>query len=61
VRKLRILLADDHATVRDGLKLLLNAQPDMTVVAEAADGAAAVARAHVPCPTSWSWTSRCPG
>jgi DNA-binding NarL/FixJ family response regulator len=36
--KLRILLADDHETVREGLRLILNAQPDMQVVATAADG-----------------------
>src|SRR4051794_19032988 len=40
--KLRVLLADDHATVRHGLKLLIDGQPDMHVVAEAADGAAAI-------------------
>ncbi|MBV8231466.1 MAG: response regulator transcription factor [Planctomycetaceae bacterium] len=39
--KLRILLADDHAVVREGLKALVNAQPDMEVVGEAADGRAA--------------------
>ena len=37
-RKTRVLLADDHAIVREGLKFLLNQQPDMTVVAEAVDG-----------------------
>jgi len=42
---LRILLADDHVTVRHGLKLLIDGQPDMKVVAEASDGAAAVERA----------------
>lgn len=41
----RILLADDHAMVREGLKALLDAQPDFQVVAEAADGADAVAAA----------------
>jgi len=41
-RQLRILLADDHVTVRHGLKLLIEGQPDLTVVAEASDGAAAV-------------------
>jgi two-component system, NarL family, response regulator NreC len=41
-RRLRILLADDHVTVRHGLKLLIEDQPDLTVVAEASDGAAAV-------------------
>jgi len=42
---LRILLADDHVTVRHGLKLLIDGQPDMKVVAEASDGAVAVQRA----------------
>jgi DNA-binding NarL/FixJ family response regulator len=41
----RILVADDHALVRDGLKLVINAEPDLEVVAEAADGAEAVRRA----------------
>lgn len=41
----RILLADDHALVRHGLRLILDAEPDLTVVAEAADGAEAVDRA----------------
>jgi DNA-binding NarL/FixJ family response regulator len=36
--KLRILLADDHAVLRDGLKALVNAQPDMEVVGEANNG-----------------------
>jgi DNA-binding NarL/FixJ family response regulator len=40
----RILVADDHAVVRSGLKLVLDAQPDLQVVAEAGDGAAAVQR-----------------
>jgi DNA-binding NarL/FixJ family response regulator len=38
----RILLADDHALVRQGVRLILDAQPDLTVVAEVDDGAAAV-------------------
>lgn len=38
----RILLADDHGVVRAGLRALLEAQPDMVVVAEAEDGAKAV-------------------
>ncbi|MEU0517778.1 response regulator transcription factor [Streptosporangium sp. NPDC006007] len=38
----RILLADDHALVRHGLRLILDAEPDLTVVAEAANGAEAV-------------------
>jgi DNA-binding NarL/FixJ family response regulator len=43
--KTRILLADDHAVVRQGLRFVLDAQPDLQVVAEAADGAEAVKRA----------------
>ncbi len=39
----RLLIADDHGVVRSGLRLLLDKQPDMEVVAEAADGAEAVA------------------
>ena len=38
----RILLADDHALVRRGLRLILDAEQDLTVVAEAADGAEAI-------------------
>jgi len=38
----RLLLADDHELVRDGLKLVLDAEPDLTVVAEAGDGARAL-------------------
>jgi DNA-binding NarL/FixJ family response regulator len=40
--KTRILLADDHALVRRGLRLVLDAEPDLQVVAEAGDGAEAV-------------------
>ena len=38
----RILLADDHAMVRRGLRMVLEAEPDLTVVGEADDGAEAV-------------------
>jgi len=38
----RILIADDHGIVRSGLRLLLERQPDMEVIAEAADGVDAV-------------------
>lgn len=40
--KTRIVLAEDHKTVREGIKLLVNAQPDMEVSGEAGDGEAAV-------------------
>jgi len=40
---IRILLAEDHALVRQGVRLILDAEPDLEVVAQAADGAEAVA------------------
>lgn len=43
---IRILLADDHAVVREGLKALIHATPDMEVVGEAKDGLEAVALAR---------------
>jgi len=44
--KIRILLADDHAVVRQGFKLILNQQPDLEVIGEAKDGSEAVQLAH---------------
>ncbi|MFD8701177.1 response regulator [Kitasatospora sp. NPDC059648] len=44
-RPIRILVADDQAEVRSAFRMILDAQPDMAVVAEAADGAAAVEEA----------------
>jgi DNA-binding NarL/FixJ family response regulator len=41
-QKIRILLADDHAVVRQGFKLILGAQPDMEIVGEAGNGREAV-------------------
>ncbi|MGD0744713.1 MAG: response regulator transcription factor [Verrucomicrobiota bacterium] len=38
MKKLRVLLADDHKIVREGLRLLIDSQPDMRVVGEAANG-----------------------
>jgi DNA-binding NarL/FixJ family response regulator len=46
--KTRILLADDHAVVRRGLRLVLDSEPDLEVVAEAGDGAEAVDAAGSP-------------
>ena len=46
--KTRVLLADDHAVVRSGLRAVLDAEPDIEVVAEAADGAEAVDKALTP-------------
>jgi two-component system response regulator NreC len=44
--KIRIVIADDHAILRAGLKMLINAQPDMEVIAEAPDGDRAVQAAR---------------
>jgi DNA-binding NarL/FixJ family response regulator len=46
MKKLRIFLADDHAVIREGLKLLVNAQPDMEVIGEAGNGKDAVQKAR---------------
>jgi len=45
-RRIRVLLADDHAAVREALAVLVNNQPDMQVVAQAGDGHEAVERAR---------------
>ncbi len=42
---LRVLIADDHAIVRKGLREILRDEPDMTVAGEASDGLEAIARA----------------
>jgi two-component system response regulator NreC len=44
--RLRILLADDHVVVREGLKLVIEGQKDMVVVSEAGDGASAIQQAQ---------------
>jgi two-component system, NarL family, response regulator NreC len=44
--KIRVMIADDHAILRAGLRLLVNAQQDMEVVAEAPDGEAAIQAAR---------------
>ena len=43
---IRVLIADDHEMVRSGLRLIVEDQPDMTVVAEAADGAETISLAR---------------
>src|SRR5207249_12329550 len=50
MEKIRILLVDDHTVVRQGLRVLLEAEPDITIVAEADTGRQAVqlARKHLP-------------
>src|SRR5262245_11660331 len=46
MREIRILRADDHAVLRAGLRALIDAQPDMRVVAEAGDGVEALRQAQ---------------
>ena len=46
-RRLRILLVEDHETVRQGLKLLIDREPDLEVVDEASDGAQAIERGRL--------------
>lgn len=43
--KIRVLLADDHTILRAGLKMMLNAQPDIEVIGEAQDGHQAIQEA----------------
>ena len=46
-RSIRIMIADDHAVVRIGLRFLLSTEPDLDIVGEAADGVTAVTQAQV--------------
>jgi DNA-binding NarL/FixJ family response regulator len=46
VNKIRLLIADDHPVVRDGLRGMLESQPDFEVIGEASDGLAAVSLAE---------------
>lgn len=50
IQKIRLLLVDDHTIVRQGFAALINTVPEMTVVAQATNGAEAVAayRKHLP-------------
>jgi len=48
--KIRVLLADDQALVRGGLRMIVDSQPDMEVVAEAADGREAIEAFHASKP-----------
>jgi two-component system, NarL family, response regulator NreC len=45
MQKIRVVIADDHAVLRAGLRMLINTQPDMMIVAEAGDGLEAVRQA----------------
>ena len=45
MKKMRVLLAENHETVREGLKMIIDREPDMEIVGEAADGHEAIDRA----------------
>lgn len=59
--KIRILIADDHPAMCEGLMMLINRQPDMEVVAEAFDGADAVDRFERYAPDVGVFDLRMPG
>ena len=50
MKTIRVLLADDHALIRSGLRLLIEAQPDLTVAGEAGDGREAIRQAAALAP-----------
>ncbi len=50
MNEIRVLLADDHAVLRAGLKMFINAQKDMTCVGEAADGEEAIRQTEMLAP-----------
>ncbi len=58
---IRILIADDHALVRSGIRALLDSEPDMAVVGEAADGEEAVEQAKASVPDVVLMDIRMPG
>jgi DNA-binding NarL/FixJ family response regulator len=59
--EIRVLLVDDHAAIRAGMRLMLEQAPDITVVAEAADGAVALRQATALRPDVVLMDIRMPG
>jgi two-component system response regulator NreC len=59
--RIRVLIADDHAVVREGLAMVIGSQPDMRVVAQVADGEAAVRAASEQQPHVALLDMRMPG
>lgn len=58
---IRVLLADDHAAIRSGLRLILDGCPDITVVGEASDGGVAIEQARTLRPDVTLMDVRMPG
>jgi len=58
---IRVLLADDQALVRAGFRLILDTEPDMEVVGDAADGAEVIEQAHATNPDVVLMDVRMPG
>ncbi|MDF2848969.1 MAG: response regulator transcription factor, partial [Oerskovia sp.] len=58
---IRVLLADDHAAIRAGLRFLLDSAPDLEVVGEASDGAAAITNTRALRPEVVLMDLRMPG
>jgi two-component system, NarL family, response regulator NreC len=57
-RNIRVLLADDHDVVREGLESFLACQSDIEVVASVATGRSAIRLSYASCVRMWwSWTS----
>ena len=56
---IRVVLVDDQALFRAGIRMLIDSQPDLEVVGEASDGREALAVVRARAPTSCSWTSGC--
>ena len=56
---IRVVLADDHGVIRDGLGRLISAVEDVDLVGVAADGLEAIEQCRRCGPTSCSWTSTC--
>ena len=58
--KIRVLIADDHAILREGIRALLQLQPDIEVVGDAGAAWRRSPRSSGSIRTSSSWTSPCP-
>ncbi len=58
---IRLLIVDDQASVRKGLRMRLEVEPDLLIVGEAADGETALSLAHTLCPNVVLMDVRMPG